>query len=102
MTNCITPNDKSVMGKSDSQSINNAVTEAIRSGMRRVVIPKINERTGKEQWDIDEAIILFSNIEIVLDSLRFICYPYKGFVKPAEDSRCPKGRKRSAYRGKSL
>ena len=70
MNNYVTPNDIGVVGKTDSHSINNAVREAIKSGKRRVVIPRINERTGKEQWDIDEAIILFSNIEIVLDN----CY----------------------------
>ena len=70
MNNYVTPNDVGVMAESDSRSINNAVSEAIKSGKRRVVIPRINERTGKEQWDVDEAIILFSNIEIVLDN----CY----------------------------
>jgi hypothetical protein len=70
MNNFVTPNDKGIIGESDSQSINNAVKEAIRSGKRRVLIPRINERTGKEQWDVDEAIILFSDIEIVLDN----CY----------------------------
>ena len=70
MNNYVTPNDAGIMSESDSCSINNAVREAIKSGKRRVLIPRINERTGKEQWDVDEAIILCSNIEIVLDN----CY----------------------------
>ena len=70
MKNYVTPNDPGVIGPSDSRSINNAVIEAIKSGVRRVVIPRVNERTGEERWDIDEAIILFSNLEIVLDN----CY----------------------------
>ncbi len=66
----ITPNDSGIMSDTDSRSINNAVSEAVRSGVRRVVIPRINERTGEARWDVDEAIILGSNIEIVLDN----CY----------------------------
>ncbi len=70
MNNYVTPNDLGIMGASDSQSINNAVKEAVKSGKRRVLIPRINERTGKDRWDVDAAIILVSNIEIVLDN----CY----------------------------
>ena len=70
MTDFLTPNDKGIMADTDSRSINNAVREAARHGFRRVVIPRRNERTGADRWDIDEAIILPSNIEIVLDN----CY----------------------------
>lgn len=70
MKNYITPNDVGVIAASDSQSINNAVKEAIKNGVRRVLIPRINERTGEARWDIDEAIILESDLEIVLDN----CY----------------------------
>ena len=44
--NYVTPNDVGVMADTDSRSINNAVSEAVESGVRRVVIPRINERTG--------------------------------------------------------
>ena len=70
MNTYITPNDKEIISDTDSRSIQNAVNEAIRTDVRRVLIPHINERTGKAQWDIDEAIILSSNLEIVLDN----CY----------------------------
>ena len=70
MNNYITPNDKGIMSDTDSNSINNAVKAAIEMDVRRVLIPRINQRTGKAQWDIDEAIILSSNLEIVLDN----CY----------------------------
>ena len=70
MTDFLTPNDKGIMADTDSHSINNAVREAVRCGFCRVVIPRRNERTGADRWDIDEAIILPSNIEIVLDN----CY----------------------------
>ena len=70
MNTYITPNDKGIISDTDSHSIQSAVNEAIKTDVRRVLIPRINERTGKAQWDIDEAIILSSNIEIVLDN----CY----------------------------
>lgn len=70
MNNYITPNDFGIMAESDSISIQNAVDEAKKSGVDRVVIPRINERTGKPQWDVDKAIMLTSNLEIVLDN----CY----------------------------
>ena len=68
MCNYITPNDSCVVGNSDSQSIQNAVNYAVKTGLRKVVIPRVNERTGKEFWDIEKAIILCSDIEIVLDN----------------------------------
>lgn len=64
----ITPNDADVMSKTDSKSIQNAVDKALKEGINRVLIPVKNERTGKNLWEIDEAIILNSNIEIVLDN----------------------------------
>ena len=70
MKQFITPNDIGIMSDTDSRSIQNAVDEAIRLNVRCVVIPRINERTGRAQWDVDEAIILSSNLEIVLDN----CY----------------------------
>ena len=70
MNNFVTPNDKGIMADTDSRSINNAVKEAIKSGIGRVVIPRINERTGENRWDVDEAILLSSNLEIILDN----CY----------------------------
>lgn len=70
MNYAITPNDAGVMGASDSQSIQNAVQKAKDSGCNKVVIPRFNARTAECRWDIDKAIILPSEIEIVLDN----CY----------------------------
>ncbi len=70
MKEFITPNDEGIRADSDSLSIQNAVDEAVRSDIRRVLIPRINERRGEALWVIDRAIILPSNIEIVLDN----CY----------------------------
>lgn len=68
MINYITPNDKDAMGSSDSESIQNAIKIAAESGTRKVLIPRLNQRTGKSVWDIAKAIILTSNIEIILDN----------------------------------
>ena len=70
MIDYVTPNDAGIMADTDSHSINRAVRAAIERDVRCVVIPRINARTGRAQWDVDEAIILSSNIEIVLDN----CY----------------------------
>ena len=70
MLDFVTPNDKEIMADSDATSINNAIREAKKSGKDKVVIPRVNARTGEARWDIDEAIILPSDIEIVLDN----CY----------------------------
>ena len=70
MNSYVTPNDSGIIADTDSRSINNAVREAKRSGINRVVIPRINERTGEALWEVDEAIILCSELEIVLDN----CY----------------------------
>ena len=66
--NCITPNLAQVMGNTDSESIQNAINEAKRTGLNKVVIPRYNERTERNIWIIDTAILLPSDIEIVLDN----------------------------------
>lgn len=68
MKTFVTPNDIGIIGKSDSESIQNALDYAAGSGIGRVVIPRVNERSGKAVWDIDKAIILRSETEIVLDN----------------------------------
>ena len=65
-----TPNCPECMGQTDSESINNAVKLAVQTGSNKVVIPRINERTGAAEWIIDKAIILPNDIQIVLDN----CY----------------------------
>ena len=66
----ITPNDPDVKSGSDSESINNAVRLAKELLINKVLIPRVNERTGKPIWETDSAIILPSDIEIILDN----CY----------------------------
>lgn len=65
--NYITPNDSGIVAETDSRSIQNAVDTAHEKGCK-VVIPRYNERTGKGLWVIDKAILLPSDIEVVLDN----------------------------------
>lgn len=66
----ITPNLEELMGKSDSESIQNAIEYAHKIGVNSVTIPRMNQRTGEPFWSIDKAIILSSNTELILDN----CY----------------------------
>ena len=61
----VSPND--VSGSTDSDRIEAAITAAISSGENEVVIPKYNQRTGEDIWLIDRAILLPSNLRLVLD-----------------------------------
>lgn len=66
--NFYTPNCPECMGATDSQSIQNAVKLAKETGADKVVIPRVNERTNEPKWVIDEAILLPSDIQIVIDN----------------------------------
>lgn len=77
MYEIITPNMKELIGKTDSESIQNALDYAHKIGANSVTIPRINKRTGDCVWVIDKAIILDSNTEIILDN----CY-----IKQAKDA----------------
>lgn len=63
----VSPNDVGVTGNNDSESIQNAVDIALKCGINKVVVPKYNSRTNDFVWEISKAIILNSNITIVLD-----------------------------------
>jgi len=68
MTEClITPNDRRFVGEDDSLSIQNAIDYAKETGIGRVTVPRMNERTGDPIWIIDRAIILPSDMELILD-----------------------------------
>lgn len=66
----ITPNDKEIIGLTDTASIQNAINHARLTGQNRIVIPRLNERTGACHWDIGAAILIPSDMTIVLDN----CY----------------------------
>ena len=63
----VTPNFEQFFGETDSQTIQNAVDYAATNDLGRVVIPRYNERTGATIWNIDTAILLPSNMTVVLE-----------------------------------
>lgn len=64
----ITPNDADLMGKCDSESIQNAVDLAAKLGANKITIPRYNKRTDSHAWIITEAIRLPSYMVVVLDN----------------------------------
>ena len=70
MKTYISPNQ--TIGKTDSESIQAAISLAKKQQMNAVCIPKYNERTGKELWVIDETIALPSDIEILIDDAHLV------------------------------
>ena len=64
----ITPNDPRCRRETDSASIQCAVDLAAALGIRSVTVPRLNERTGEPIWNLDRAVILPSEMEIVLDN----------------------------------
>lgn len=67
MQNYLSPNDKKFIGSTDSESIQNAIDAAEKGHIRTVRIPRVCERTGKEEWIIEKSILLPSDITIILD-----------------------------------
>lgn len=70
MKNFVSPNEQSLWGKSDSETIQNAVNAAVQDGCRKVVIPRYNERTDSAAWRISECVLLPSDFTLILDN----CY----------------------------
>ena len=70
MTEYVTP--RAHFSASDAQNIQNAIDTAAATASRRVRIPRVNERTGKELWVIDETIRLPSDIEILFDNAHLV------------------------------
>lgn len=63
-----TPND--TMGVDDSQSIQNAVDMAAKTGVMHVTIPRYNARTESCEWVITKEIRLPSKMTVILEN----CY----------------------------
>ena len=56
------------IGECDSDSIQRAVDLAAERGIGKVVIPRINERTGEPKWIITKTVKLPSDMTVVLDN----------------------------------
>lgn len=65
-----TPNDAGLIGADDSASIQAAVDRAAETGVGQVLIPRGNARTGKDGWTIARAVLLPSDVTVVLDGAR--------------------------------
>ncbi len=55
-------------GKNDSETIQNAVDLAAKTGVGKVVIPRINPRTGEPIWIIGRTVYLPSDTTVILDN----------------------------------
>lgn len=64
--NYISPNE--TIGICDSESIQNAVDRAKEQGIGKVVIPRINARTGEALWVISKTVRLPSDMTVILDN----------------------------------
>ena len=62
----ITPND--TFGNDDSESIQRAVELAKAQNLNKVVIPRINARTGEAKWIISRTVRLPSDMTVILDN----------------------------------
>ena len=66
----ISPNDEKLFGATDSETIQNAIAAAEADGCRKIVIPRYNARTEKNEWRIAVSIKVPSDFTIILDN----CY----------------------------
>lgn len=57
-----------ISGATDAAQIQNAIVEAKKSGTNRVRIPRHNDRTGADIWNIDRTVFLPDDIELLIDN----------------------------------
>ena len=60
-------NEKRFWDENDSQTIQNAIDEAAKIGENYVTIPRYNARSNSYVWEISEAILLPSDMTVLLD-----------------------------------
>ena len=76
MMEYISPNDGKLFGKTDSETIQNAIAEAEKDGCRKILIPRYNARTEKNEWRIPVSIKLPSDFTVILDN----CYMVQEYL----------------------
>ena len=64
----ISPNDPTLFGSCDSETIQNAVARAVETGCRRVEIPRYNARRDEMKWVVGKAIRLPDDFTLILDN----------------------------------
>ena len=67
MKHYISPNDPQIMADNDARSVANAIRKAKETG-GSVIIPRKNARTGEALWVFHQAVLLPSDIEMILDN----------------------------------
>lgn len=66
----ILANDPKFYSESDAKTIQNAIRYAKETGVNAIVIPPLNPRTKTNEWIIEKAILLPSEITITIDNAR--------------------------------
>ena len=61
----VTPNMEGIMGQTDSESIQNAVDTAAKTGLGLVVIPRWNVRTQQAKWELGKVVRVPSDVTVV-------------------------------------
>ena len=81
----ITPNDPRYFGQTDAETIQNAVCAAAAEG-KKLLIPRMNVRTGQMRWDMDRTILLPDNsyVELLDAHLRQTDFTYCNMFTNAE------------------
>ena len=80
----VTPND--TIRENDSASIQAAVDLAKSEGINKVVIPKLNARTGEEKWIIAETVKLPSDMTVILEDLLYQDFYWNTWAHRNEDT----------------
>lgn len=68
----INANDPRFAAGTDAQTIQNAIEAAANTPLRTVCIPKHCNRTGRDEWIIEKALLLPSDITVILDDCHLI------------------------------
>lgn len=88
-------------GATDAEQIQNAIVEAKKSGTNRVRIPRHNDRTGADIWNIDRTVFLPDDIELLIDNAHLrladgaFCNMFANESITKEISRTPTGEQKN-------
>ena len=83
----VTANDPAWFGRTDAETIQNALHAAAKQGLT-LVIPRHNDRTGENRWDIDRTILLPADSTLVLldAHLRQTDFTYNNLFRNAPEA----------------
>lgn len=72
MKEFLSANDPRFFAETDSKTIQNALDAAAGGTVRTVVIPRFCERTAREEWVIEQTLLLPDDVTVVLDDCRLV------------------------------